>query len=427
MYFYLKEPKANKETLIIIQYYIKNEKKIFKYSTGETIHPEDWNFEDRTPKSKRGSAGVNLKKISSTISHYNNLLEKLIDNYKINNIEITRSRLRDDFNKHFKKQAKSKSSTFIYLTDFIDDFVVKAPELINRKTKRKNDPKKIKHYKKTGNRLKEFEKYRKNRVKLDDFSLNMYDELVSYLSEIHGYSINSVGDLIKNLKVLIKRAEEFGYKVHQDYLKPEFSVLQEVSLSVALTMNEIQEIFEYDFSGNEKLQNVRDLAIIGLWTGLRVSDFLQLPKIKPSDKFIEVQPKKTLNTSAVKVVIPLHHHIKEIIEKRGMPRAISDVKFNLYIKDVCKEVGIIDLVKGSLMDPETKRKKVGVYPKYKLISSHTCRRSFATNHYLMNFPTLSIMSITGHKSEKNFLKYIKVTPSEHAEKLLAHWNEYYNR
>ncbi|WP_282089382.1 tyrosine-type recombinase/integrase [Aquimarina algiphila] len=425
MYFYLKEPKSNKETLIIIQYYIKSEKKIFKYSTGEKIHPEDWNFEERTPKSKRGSAGVQLKKVSSNISHFNNLLEKLIDNYKINGEEITREKLKIDFDKHFKKDKEVTNKKFLYLTDFIDDFVIKAPDLINRTTKRKNSPKKIKQYKRAGNRLKEFERHIGSRIKMDEFNLDRYDQFVSYLSDNQKYSTNNIGDLIKNIKVLLKRAEDFGYSVHQDCKKTEFAVLQEESISIALTEKEIQQIYDHDFSDNEKLQNVRDLAIIGLWTGLRVSDFLALPKIKVTDKFIEVQPKKTKNSSGVKVVIPLHHHIKGIIEQRGMPRMISDVKFNLYIKDVCEEVEIKELVKGGLMNPKTKRKEIGMYPKFKLISSHTCRRSFATNLYKMNFPTLSIMNITGHTSERSFLKYIKVTPREHAEKLLEHWDRYY--
>ena len=50
MYFYLKEPSGDKDTIIIIQYYIKDEKKIFKYSTGETINPNDWDFSARMPK-----------------------------------------------------------------------------------------------------------------------------------------------------------------------------------------------------------------------------------------------------------------------------------------------------------------------------------------------------------------------------------------
>jgi integrase len=62
-------------------------------------------------------------------------------------------------------------------------------------------------------------------------------------------------------------------------------------------------------------------------------------------------------------------------------------------------------------------------PKWKMVTTHTARRSFATNLYKQDFPSLGIMAITGHKTEASFLKYIKVTPREHAEKLKQFWQD----
>jgi integrase len=115
------------------------------------------------------------------------------------------------------------------------------------------------------------------------------------------------------------------------------------------------------------------------------------------------------------------------------PRKISDQRFNDYIKKVCKEVGIKKIVEGSRMigisvknenekEKIIHRKKLGKYPKYELVSSHVCRRSFATNLY-GKIDTLTIMKITGHKTEKQFLDYIKITPKEYAEKLKEYWNK----
>ena len=59
--------------------------------------------------------------------------------------------------------------------------------------------------------------------------------------------------------------------------------------------------------------------------------------------------------------------------------------------------------------------------KFEMISSHTARRSFATNLYNDGYPAISIMHITGHKTESSFLKYIKTSPEEHAKKLRKHW------
>jgi integrase len=421
MYFNLKEPNKNKDTLIILRYYISKKEGRFVFSTGLTIHPDLWDFDNKIVKLKRGRS--DLSSIKRKLQNYLDYLEKCLNNFELNNIKLTKELLKEEFLKEFKKdQVKSK---FIYLSDFTDDFIERAPTLTNRNTKKKYNTTKIKHYKKSINRFKEFEIKRGLKIRLDNFTLNIYDEFVDYLLNDKKYAVNSAGDIIKNIKVFLKKADEFSYDVHSDYKDSNFTVLKEDSISVALNESEIESIFKHDFTDNLRLQNTRDLAVIGLWTGLRVSDFLSLLEIKKEDKFISVKTQKT----GAKVVIPLHHHIKEVIEKRGMPKMITDVKFNLYIKDVCRAVGLKDNVKGSLMVKDKKndifRKKQGIYPKYKLISSHTCRRSFATNLYKMNFPTLSIMQITGHKTERSFLTYIKVTPTEHAEKLLKHWEEYY--
>ncbi len=73
------------------------------------------------------------------------------------------------------------------------------------------------------------------------------------------------------------------------------------------------------------------------------------------------------------------------------------------------------------MNPKTKRKEYKVFEKHELISSHTCRRSFATNLY-GKLDNLTIMGITGHKTEAEFLKYIKITPRQNADMLKAYWN-----
>ena len=69
---------------------------------------------------------------------------------------------------------------------------------------------------------------------------------------------------------------------------------------------------------------------------------------------------------------------------------------------------------GSLSATTTKKK-------YELITTHTARRSFATNLYNKGLNTITIRAITGHKDDKAFLRYIKVTPKDQARKLEAFW------
>lgn len=53
--------------------------------------------------------------------------------------------------------------------------------------------------------------------------------------------------------------------------------------------------------------------------------------------------------------------------------------------------------------------------KYELISSHTARRSFATNLYLRCKDARMVMNFTGHTTEENFRKYICISKTEMAE------------
>lgn len=421
MFFYLKEPNGDKDTIIIIQYYIADEKKIFKYSTGEVISPNDWDFNARMPKSRKGADGVRLRKIAAHIMQYNDFLVTLIDNYKLNGEKITREKLKNAFDAKFKPERVTND--FEYFTDFISDFLSSIKGSINKSTGKEYSKSRVYVYNQSMNALINFEKYSKKRIRIDEYNAQLNDVFVSFCANEKKFSSNTIGELVSGVKVLLRKAKEKGYAIANDL--GDFTKTKEESVSVVLSEDEIERLVAFDFSNDKRLENARDLMILGLWTGLRVSDVMALPAIDPDSKFIEVEPQKTRNTSGIKVVIPLHHHIKDMIRKRGMPTPLNNSYFNKFVKEVCRIVGFNNDVEGTLMNPKTRRKERGVFKKWQLISSHTCRRSFATNLYLMNFPTLSIMKITGHTTEASFLKYIKVTPKEHAEKLLAHWEAYY--
>ncbi len=104
-----------------------------------------------------------------------------------------------------------------------------------------------------------------------------------------------------------------------------------------------------------------------------------------------------------------------LIKEMKTRKRIGEQKWELH-KKVCEEVGISEEVEGARMEEIiTKkdgkkeiiyRKKTGMYKKHELVSSHICRRSFATNIY-GKIDTLTIMKITGHKTEAQFLNYIK--------------------
>ena len=89
----------------------------------------------------------------------------------------------------------------------------------------------------------------------------------------------------------------------------------------------------------------------------------------------------------------------------------------MFCTDYClKEIGqIVGIDSQEILVKSKAGKRVTIKePKYQLISTHTARRSFATNAYKAGLPTVAIMKITGHTIERQFLKYIKVSKEESA-------------
>ena len=91
---------------------------------------------------------------------------------------------------------------------------------------------------------------------------------------------------------------------------------------------------------------------------------------------------------------------------------------NEYLKDLGKEAKLTDSVE--IIWTKGGERQREVLKKHDLITVHTARRSFATNGYLEGVPTISLMKITGHKTEKSFLKYIKISQEDNANKLINH-------
>ena len=76
-----------------------------------------------------------------------------------------------------------------------------------------------------------------------------------------------------------------------------------------------------------------------------------------------------------------------------------------------------------IIDKKSKVKSEDYYEKWELVTSHVCRRSFATNLFLGGFDNSTIMKATGHQSEVQFLKYIKSTQEEHLQKISEYWEK----
>lgn len=406
--FYLKRPKEKIPTAIICSVtFSKNRLKIY---TGISVEPKYWSKKAhsvrQTPSYRQGSSiNARLDKIKGEI-------EKCYYDYLNNhNAEPTAITFKKHIDKALGRSKETKLSFFEYFQDFINRTKAGQRQTANGKIIK---PAKAKSYGTTFNNLTEFNA----KLNFENIDLDFYYSWLKHLRD-KGYSENNIGTHIKNLKVLLNEATERGVSTNLSYKTKRFSGISEDVDNIALTVEELKDLQDLNLSGTPYLDRVRDIFLIGCYTGLRFSDFSRLTADNIKGNYIEIKQQKT----GKPVAIPVHPIIKHIIDKydESLPNAISNQKFNEYLKKVCKKV-------PSLCEPTSKTGTKGGlqvtknYQKWEIITTHTARRSFATNAYLQGIPTITIMAITGHKTEKNFLKYIKVTPKEHAKIMAGIWS-----
>jgi integrase len=130
---------------------------------------------------------------------------------------------------------------------------------------------------------------------------------------------------------------------------------------------------------------------------------------------------KKQNKSEHWVVIPLRDEALEILKHRFESDVdiLTNVEFNKHIKTIGQLAGITESIKFS--HKKHGKDLIESKPKYSWITSHTCRRSFCTNEFLAGTPVELIMKISGHKSVKDFYKYIRITPEEAGQKIRELW------
>jgi integrase len=307
------------------------------------------------------------------------------------------------------------------LIKYIEHYIAELPTHIQKRTKKVGvSVHTIKKFKTLKNKVVEYEKSKKSVFLVSDISPKFTQEFTTYLLK-QNYSINYVGSLVKYLKTVCTNARGNEIKTHKRL--SDIDIIKETSQKIVLSFGELEKINNFRFE-RTSLSNARDWLVIGCYLGQRVSDLLNLTNenliVRSGIQMIEFTQQKTGKL----ILTPLHPIIESNLERNGglFPHKISDVNFNKYIKEVCQLVGIKTPTKGAKLDNKTKRKEQGIYPKWELITSHICRRSFATNYY-GTIPTPILMGATGHTEEKTFLIYIGKNEEDKAMQLAEYWTK----
>lgn len=414
VYFSLKK-KNQGQKISYLQVNVTFKGKVFRRSSGESVPVNKWNDKSQKciPVGFKAAESINirLKKIKQAC-------EDVCDAYIARGHIPESEEFWQEVDVVMTGKFVSKSVAF---TDYLEVFIsrIKTSYAVNT----------IKKYITTLHKLQDYEKLNGKRLAFDDINLRFYKDFQDYLYS-KGLSENSFGSHIKCIKVVFRAARDVDNFHNLNNVEHKaFKVINETADSIYLTEEEllkihrlniteelVRRVFEITDKRPHTIQRkIRSLEIsrakflIGAYTALRVSDFNRLNNVNLKGDFISITTHKTLEP----VVIPIHWVIRDILESGfDIQTPISDQKLNKHIKEVAKLAGLTDQVeitthKGGTVIRET-------FEKWEKVTTHTCRRSGATNMVKHGIPHLQVMKITGHKSWKSFMKYIKISGEENA-------------
>lgn len=332
----------------------------------------------------------------------------------ITNYKFTESELPSPTQIKFYLQSDGEvKSTSVIKTGFV--------EYIERYIKKMNFPYNTsKGYNQFLSKVKLYEEKHKVKFYIEQINKKLFESFISFVENLPTQtgkvrSINDVSRYKGTFKRMLREAE--ADDIQSNFTKYENIVVkQTTSDSVYLDEQQIKLVKEVDLNDVPDLIPVRDLFIIGLYTGLRISDLKRIKlnlivKVK-NQLYLIITQKKV----KVKVKIPLTDLVMLLIKKyKGVPQ-MSEQHFNRNVKEVCRLAGLDHHIE--ITEYRVGGSKILLTPFYLEVSAHTCRRSFCSNLYRKGIPPQVIMVYSGHSTLNSFYKYIKVTPNDLLEDFL---------
>jgi site-specific recombinase XerD len=410
-----KKTKADNKCLIYLQFKYNGNKLV--YAFGQKIESKNWSLSQQRVKNNRATTEDGQYALNDLLDTLQKTCIKAYNTEIANGGIPSKERLKHYLDSIFYETSHDPSKPDLMC--LFDRFI--AGEIQNKgKDKSKST---LQNYTTSKNHLIAFAKHSRQKIDFDSINLDFFYKFSSFLKKEFrrqggdiGLKHNTIVKTITVLKTVMAEGVDLGYTSNMQFKHKKFSLSEENTDSVYLSETDLLTLWKHDFTSNKKLDQVRDLFLVGCYTGLRYSDYSNIGPGNivemDGDMFIKMITQKTKEI----VIIPCNPIVLSIFKKyesnaNKLPKSISSQKFNDYIKDACKAAELKE--RGRLTsEPNTEL--------WECVSSHTARRSFATNLYLDGFPSHEIMKITGHRSESSFKKYIKVDKLQTAKRLSDH-------
>ena len=358
------ETKKGNAYIFLVYYCAPSDR--LKYSLREKVPPKDWD-----PKKGRvKAANPSATSINSLLSELITFIDRTRHEYKVRGERLTSSALRMALDKRL----------------YGDDLMLFHPYAVQWLENKKITAATAKSYRNMITKVNKLFPH----LTFDQVNGRWRDQLVKSMSE---NKQNYTHTILKRFKEVMAAAYIENIHTNKYFMNRSFVMATEKVENIYLTMDQINYIYNNLDQLTDSHRNAMIPFLIGCLTGQRYQTFTKLDKtmivLKNDIKMISIITEKTKQ----RVTIPVSDKLESLLNMDY--KTITNQKLNEYIKAAAKSLNL---------------------PHYEQIKTHTARRSFATNAVLAGIDISLIMKITGHTTEKEFRKYVKMDDILAAEK-----------
>jgi site-specific recombinase XerD len=395
--FFLKRPAASKS--VIVCNLSEGRKYQIKLYTGISINPKHW--------SKKHAVVLSADPNSAS---FNRALKDLERNVLKIYLEAKAKRILPDL-EYFKRELQPQPEMDTALWGVFENYLISKKGTFKTQSLAKFNSLK-KH-------LQGFERINKRPLTLDSITADTMEDFQNYLyyheDDPDGQikrpkkplNTQSTEKYIGILKIFLNWCVKKKYTEFTDF-RNFTPIKQPDSLKVIMTDGDIKKLNEANLEAKNYLKNVRALFLLACDTGLRYSDFSRINKqhLKQGQTGynLEMRQTKTEDFVSIPIIGQTLQTVNDLIE--GKIHAISNQKMNSYVKELCQLSGIDEPFE--IHTYRGKQKTITTVPKYKLVTTHTGRRTFCTMLLNKGVAAQIVMRFSGHKDYKSFSKYVNI-------------------
>lgn len=372
------------------------------YNSQLKVLAENWNNDLKLP--------TNNKQIGELIQ-MEEVIKNTFEHLTLQKVTITPELLKDELDVIFERKSKSEETGVIGIKNYIDNVI-----LIEKKGRTTGT---LRNFKKLSSKIEGFQDAKGVVLTAENLDETLYLEFLEFI-KLQVNKINSVWDAMKILKAVLREISR-RYKIKVFDPVNELAKSDKISPvseeKPYLDFNNIQTILDYKTT-NERLQNTKLILTTLLFTGCRYSDVFKItPEYTYEKEGLNFRYARFIDQKTGKdIIIPFLKPLEDAIsENKGkLPYPISDVKFNLYVKELAERAELNEEITLSYTNSQGK-KEYEVKRFFEFVTSHIGRRSFITN--LINYVPVTILSkITGHAlTNKNVIfSYNKISLLDNA-------------